>query len=192
VERSVPAAGLPAGDLTVGAAELLRTIDDDGARGEADDDIVVPRRRDADWRWPLPSTAGRIVESVPAREVDRVARAAARTLRAAAAGGVGGRAVGERMLRDAQLDHVPIVVTGADGDRVAVPQRLVQAIVQMGFLETADRVRSTDVTRGDGAVAVRHSGSWIGLSASYGSGWYAHTSPLRMIRGVDVGGSPFR
>ncbi len=75
-----------------------------------------------------------MVESLPATELARVAAAASETLRTAAEKGVGGRAVGERVVRDALLDHVAIVVTAADGERVEVPQRLVQAVVRMGFL----------------------------------------------------------
>ncbi len=92
-------------DVTVSAAELLAHL------GSETD----PRRRDEAWRWPLPPSRTRVVEEIPAREVAHLAAAASRTLRTAAAEGVAGRAVGERIVRDALLDHVPIVVTTDDG-----------------------------------------------------------------------------
>jgi len=165
-------------DATVEARALL-----DGVR---DGFPGPPRRRDEAWRWALPPSRGRVVETVPAAEIVRVATAASSTLREAAGGGIGGRPVGERILRDALLDHVPIVVTGPPGERVDVPQRLVQAIVRMGFLGRSD------ATLGEESIAVRVAGTWIGLAAPYGSAWYRPISPLRMNRGVDVGVRPFR
>jgi hypothetical protein len=164
------------GDATVDASALL------GGLGAG----AAPRRRDEAWRWPLPPSRGRVVETIPAAELARVAEAASSTLRAAVGEGVGGRPVGERAVRDALLDHVPIVVTTEAGDRVEVPQRLVQAVVRMGFLGRSD------VTLGDEIVAVRVAQAWIGLAASYGSSWYRPTSPLRMSQGVDVAVGPFR
>jgi hypothetical protein len=64
------------------------------------------------------------------------------------------------MLRDALLAHVPIVVTGDDGTRVEVAQRLVQAVVRMGF------------AGGDAPVEVRVAGAWVGLAAAYGWAWH--------------------
>jgi hypothetical protein len=172
------------GDTTVAAADLLASLREEGGR---------PARRDTAWRWALPPSAGRLVETIPAAEVIRVAEAASRTLREAATGGVGGRAVGERVVRDALLDHVPIVVTGTDGVRVEVSQRLVQAVVRMGFLGTAPRDPEAEkVTLGEGLVAVRTVGAWIGLACSYGSAWYRPSSPLHLARGVDVDTPPFR
>jgi hypothetical protein len=154
VGRAVP--GIAAGDATVSAAALFEEV----ARGGA----VLPPRRDADWRWPLPPVAGgRVVESVPADEVRRVAAAAAGTLRTATTEGVGGRAVGQRALRDALLDHVPIVVSDGQSS-VDVSQRLIQAVVRMGFL------RQPDVSP-PSSIDVRVSGRWIGLIAPYGVAW---------------------
>ncbi len=154
VGRAVP--GTAAGDATVSAAALFEEV----ARGGA----VLPPRRDADWRWPLPPAAGgRVVESVPADEVRRVAAAAAGTLRTATTEGVGGRAVGQRALRDALLDHVPIVVSDGQSS-VDVSQRLIQAVVRMGFLGQPD-VSPTS------SIDVRVSGRWIGLIAPYGVAW---------------------
>lgn len=159
-------------DVTVAAAALLASLEDPAA--------ARPRRRDEAWRWPLPPSGGQAVERVPAGEVDRVARAASRTLREASTQGLGGRAVGERVMRDALLDHIPIIVTGYHGDRVDVPQRMVQAIVRMGFLGHASADPSGSVTFGDNLVTVRRASGWIGLDASYGSAWYRPGSPMRM------------
>lgn len=152
----------PAQDATYGAAEFIET----GERAS---------RRDAEWRWPLPSSAGRVVESIPVAEVVGLADAAARTLRTAATEGVGGRAVGERALRDALLDHVAITVSTDTGERIEIPQRMVQALVRMGL-----HGRVTGDTIGDGQVTVRLAMGWIGLETRYGSTWYRPISPLRL------------
>lgn len=160
--------GRLAEDATVLAADLLARLTDPA--GEGSD---LPVRRDADWRWPLPSGPGTVVERLPASEIERLGAAAESTLRDAVTGGVRGRAVGERVLRDALLDHVPVVVTTDDGTRVEVPQRLVQAVVRMGFLGTA------------GAdVGVRLSGDWVALTCVYGSAWYRGSISLHMLRPV--------
>jgi hypothetical protein len=77
-------------------------------------------------------------------------------------------------LRDALLDHVPIVVETATA-RVEVPQRLVQAVVRMSFV------------RPGGAVVVRRAGAWVGLGGEFGAAWHRpngdslnlHVSPYR-------------
>jgi hypothetical protein len=174
-------------DITVDAGELLAWLRD-GDRPE-------PVARDPDWRWSLPPSDGRTVEEVPVAEVARVAAAAARTLRSAATAGVGGRAVGERAVRDALLDHVPIVVTGPGGERVDVSQRLVQAVVRMGFLppvRPGDPAVGHPTSKRVDVVTVRRVGTWVGLAAAYGSAWYAPSFPLRTAAGVDVTGRPFR
>src|SRR5439155_26825181 len=121
----------------------------------------LPPSRDRDWRWALPSSPGQAVETVPAEELRRLGTAAAETLQAAR-----GR-VGERMLRDTLLDHVPIVVT-ADGHEVGIRQGLVQALLRMAFMGTN---RSTTVT-------VRIAGTWVGLAAEYGTVWLQNRSSL--------------
>ncbi|MET7399035.1 hypothetical protein ABZS66_36705 [Dactylosporangium sp. NPDC005572] len=144
-------------DRTVLGSELAATLD-----GE------LPASRDSDWRWSIPSAPGAVVERIPAADVRRVGAAAAETLRTAAAEGVGGRAVGSRMLRDALLDHVPIMVTTDDGSHIAVSQRLVQAVVRMGF-----------VGEGPGDfVDVRISGPWTALACAYGSAWHRAAGSL--------------
>ena len=181
-----PLTAAPVGDITVSAAELLSDLG------------KTPPRRDAAWRWPVPSSRGRPVERIPAHEIARIAAAASRTLRAAMLSRAAGElAVGERVVRDTLLDHVPIVVTGPEGERVEVPQRMVQAVVRMGFLGrvtnthsddedtqidafVTERDAATTVTSGDNLVTVRLAMGWIGLDASYGSTWYRPISPLRL------------
>jgi hypothetical protein len=147
--RGIPAKlGL---DRTVAAVDLVASVDG-----------PIPASRDTDWRWSLPAIPGTLVEKIPAADVLRVGAAAARTLRTASAEGVGGRPVGSRMLRDALLDHEPIVVTTEGGRRIPVSQRLVQAVIRMGF-----------VGEGQGDfVDVRISGPWTALACAYGSAWH--------------------
>jgi hypothetical protein len=147
-----------AGDRTVGAAALLAA---DLAGG------AVPARRDQEWRWPLPPAGGTVVERVPAPRLREVATAAAGTLREVTESGLAGRPVGVRLLREALLDHIAIVVENEAGaGRVEVPQRLVQAVVRMGFLG-----RPADADLGDVSVRVLRSARWVGLAARYGTGW---------------------
>lgn len=144
------AAAAPDTDLTVSAADLLAARD------------AWPGRRDAAWRWPLPAHAGEVVEEVPAAEVRDIAAAAAATVRQVSSEGMAGRAVGARVLREALLDHVAVVIKTSAGERLEVSQRLVQAVIRMGFLGppgTPDPVR------------VRRAGSWVGLAARYGTAW---------------------
>jgi hypothetical protein len=158
-------AGPGPGDATVSAADLLATL----SRG----DDALPPRRDADWRWPLPPPGGTAVETVAASELTRLATAAAGTLREVTAGGLAGRAVGQRAVRDALLDHVALVVTPADGDPVEVSQRLVQAVSRMGFLGPADM---------DGPeTRVCVAGRWVGLSAPYGVAWLQSVKELTVM-----------
>jgi hypothetical protein len=155
-------------DSTVAATELLATLSD-----ESPPSI---RRRDEAWRWPLPPAGSEIVERIPAAEIRSVATAAERTLRVAVTEGLGGRRVGERVVRDALLDHVAIVATGQDGARAEVPLRLVQALVRMGFVQGIDDL----VTESEMSVTVRIARGWVGLDGSYGSAWYRGVSPLRI------------
>jgi hypothetical protein len=149
VSRALPAT-VPC-DRTFGARDLLASVDGD-----------LPASRDTDWHWSLPALPGAVVERIPAADVRRVGEAAAQTVRTAAAEGVGGRPVGSRMLRDALLDHVPITVTTEGDMRIPVSQRLVQAVIRMGFTEGA---------AGD-FVDVRISGPWTALACAYGSAWH--------------------
>jgi hypothetical protein len=164
VTREVAGSGDVA-DATVSAAELLDVL----ARGGD----ALPARRDEQWRWPLPPAAAEAVESIAGAEITRLASAAAGTLRAVAAGGLAGRAVGQRAVRDALLDHVALVVTPAGGGRVEVPQRLVQAVSRMGFLGPAE---------GNGAdTRVYVAGPWVALSAPYGVAWLQQVKELTVM-----------
>lgn len=160
-------------DITVSAAGLLSTL----AAGES----ALPARRDAEWRGPLPPAGGRVVETVAASELSRLATAAAGTLREVAAGALGGRAIGQRAVRDALLDHVALVVTPADGEPVDVPQRLIQAVTRMGFLGPA----GVDAAE----TRVCTSGRWVGISAPYGVAWLQSVGELTVM---PIGAHPFR
>lgn len=155
-------------DATVSAAELLAILAQDGDR--------LPERRDAQWRWPLPPPAAETVESVASAEISKLAAAAAGTLREVTTGGLAGRAVGQRVVRDALLDHVALVVTPGP---VEVPQRLIQAVSRMGFLgpESAE----LPDTR------IRVAGRWVGLSAPYGVAWLQAVKKLTVM---PIGGHP--
>jgi hypothetical protein len=165
------------GDATVTAADLLAALDRSGDQ--------LPNRRDADWRWPLPPNRGaRVIERIPVAEVLRIAASAADALRAASTEGVAGRAVGERQLRDALLDHVAIEVTeeaGGSDAPVQVSQRLVQAVVRMGFLGRPDQATEE-------RVLVRAAGRWVGLSGSYGSAWLPRDKQLVIHPGPQPNG----
>ncbi|MGW1059410.1 hypothetical protein [Micromonospora rubida] len=179
-------AGAGCGDVTVAARELLAAL----AGGED----ALPARRDAQWRWPLPPSASRPVEVLPAGELWRIAEAAAGTLREAAAHGVGGRAVGQRVLRDALLDHVAVVVTPDDppGPPVEIAQRLVQGLVRMGFLGHPGPGVDTPVPpvgtplpfaggTASGDVQVRVAGQWVSLVGPYGAVWSQKVADLAVM-----------
>lgn len=169
VTRTV--AGPGPGDATVSAAELLAAL--------ARESPELPARRDADWRWPLPPMRSTAVEAVAAAELSRLADAAAVTLREVTAGGLAGRAVGQRAVRDALLDHVALVVTREEGEPVEVSQRLVQAVSRMGFLGPSDREAP--------ATRVCVAGRWVGLSAPYGVAWL---QPVQILTVMPIGGHP--
>jgi hypothetical protein len=160
-------------DVTVSAADLLAALE----TGSAPEDLDGLHRRDTEWRWALPPGRGAEIERIPAVELIRVAAAASRTLRQAVTEGVGGRAVGERMLRDALLDHVAITVDGSGGERLDIPVRVVQGVVRMGFLGQV--ASGSKVTVGEDFVTVRLATGWTGVDASYGSVWYRPSYPLR-------------
>jgi len=164
-------AGPGPGDATVSASELLNAL----SRG----DETLPAVRDAQWRWPLPPNAGTTVETVAGSELTRLAEAAAGTLREVTAGGLAGRSVGQRAVRDALLDHVALVVTPPGGTPVEVSQRLVQAVSRMGFLGPADV---------DGPhTRVCTAGRWVGLSAPYGVAWL---QPVKVLTVMPITGHP--
>ncbi|HEX5200929.1 MAG TPA: hypothetical protein VFW27_13440 [Actinoplanes sp.] len=158
-------AGRGPDDATVSAAELLSVLAAGGPE--------LPTRRDAQWRWPLPPKIAETVETVSTAELSRLAAAAAGTLREVSAGGLAGRAVGSRAVRDALLDHVALVVTPSAGEPVEVSQRLVQAISRMGFLGPGGA--------GVPDTRVRIAGRWVGLSAPYGVAWLQTVSKLTVM-----------
>jgi hypothetical protein len=159
--RTVPAIAAPAHgptplstvDMTLPAGQLL----DGMTAGRA----ALPERRDAQWRWPLPGSAGEPVESVPAADLVRLGAAAASTLRS------GSGRFGERVLRDAILDHVAIEVRSGE-ERVEVRQGLIQALLRMGFV--TERMQET--------VTVRTLGDWVGLEAAAGQVWAQNRTNL--------------
>jgi hypothetical protein len=159
-------------DATVSAAELLSVL---AAGGSA-----LPALRDEQWRWPLPPASATTVESISGAELARLAAAAAGTLREVASGALGDRAIGQRAVRDALLDHVALTVTPATGGAVEVSQRLVQAISRMGFLgpDHADAPETK----------VRTAGRWVGLSAPYGVAWLQKVGKLTVM---PIGVHPF-
>lgn len=165
VTRSVAGSG-PGADATVPAGELLAVLARSG-------DGELPARRDAQWRWPLPPSGMRVVETVPFAEVVRLAAAAAGTLREVTADGLGGRAVGQRAVRDALLDHVALVVTPPGEASLEIPQRLVQAVSRMGFLGPPG------VDGPDLRVCV--SGRWVGISAPFGVAWLQSVKDLTVM-----------
>ncbi|MER7588824.1 hypothetical protein ABTW72_14950 [Micromonospora sp. NPDC127501] len=162
-------AGGPAEDATVAAAELLAELERGGT--------TLPTRRDAQWLWPLPPTRSHQVEALPVAELRRIADAAAGTLRTASEQGVAGRAVGQRALRDALLDHVAVLITpdGTPAAPVEVPQRLVQGVVRMGFLGPA---HGSAAGEGGDAVQVRVAGRWVGLVGPHGAAWLQKATDL--------------
>jgi hypothetical protein len=163
VTREVSGAGPK--DATVSAAELLSVL----AKGGD----TLPALRDEQWRWPLPPATVVTIESISGAELARLAAAAAGTLREVAAGALGDRAIGQRAVRDALLDHVALTVTPSAGEPVEVSQRLVQAIWRMGFLGP-DGVDA-------GETRIRKAGRWVGLSAPYGVAWLQIVGKLTVM-----------
>src|SRR5258705_11099696 len=85
VSRSVAGSFGPDGGLVVRAHDWLAAGGDAAA-------LTGLLRRDAEWRLALPPDERSVVEAIPAAELRSLGEAAADTLRAAEAGGVGGRA----------------------------------------------------------------------------------------------------
>ncbi|SHN26970.1 hypothetical protein [Cryptosporangium aurantiacum] len=128
-------------DVTVAAADLLETVS-----GAAT--LVLPRRRDTDWRGSLPPERGwQPLDSVPADVVRDLITAGQQAFRT-----IGSRAAGESL-----LDHETLRVRGdtAGAPEIAVPFRLLLGLARMAFL-------------GDGPVAVAVSGPWLRLAATHG------------------------
>jgi hypothetical protein len=161
VSRTVAGSFGADGDIVVRARDWLAAGDDAAVTGL--------QRRDAEWRLALPPDERGVIEEIPAAELRSLGAAAADTLRAAETGGIRGRVVGARAVRDALLDHVAIVVSA--GERgIEIPQRLVQAVVRMDFAP------APGAGGGDGPVRVVRAGPWIGLAAEYGTAWWRDPS----------------
>ena len=85
VSRTVAGSVGADGDMVVRARDWLAGGGDAAA-------VTGLLRRDAEWRLALPPDERAVVEAIPAAELRSLGAAAADTLRAAEAGGVGGRA----------------------------------------------------------------------------------------------------
>ena len=128
-------------------------------------DPALLERQDVRWRNRVPVEPPTVRETMPTGVVRRLGQAAEETLRTTAEHGIHGRAVGSRKLRDALLDHVPIVVTTDEGEW-RVPQRLVQAVLRAGLLVDDD----------ESEVRVVSSGEWTGLDTDAGFAWWHPTA----------------
>jgi hypothetical protein len=143
--RVVPGTGPE--DAVVAASALLDVLGPE---------VVLPPRRDTEWRGPLPGAGFRRLDELPADVVSRLAVAGERTFREAVAAGAGRSRSGARALTDGVLDHIAGVVTGPDGEAADLPQRAVQTLSSLGFL-------------GADPVAVDVTGAWLRLVGTYGA-----------------------
>lgn len=174
VSRTVGGSVDPA-DVTLAATALLVTLDPrradpadplttsqpSGAAG-----VVLPGRRDAEWRSALPPAAGWLrLDEVPGEVVRSLVRAGAAALRAVPAGAAA--SAGESL-----LDHESLTVSGA-GRTVTVPLRGLTALTRMGFLGDP-----ADPPAGDLVVVSAAPGGWVRLAAAYGSAYQHATSGL--------------
>ena len=158
VSRTVAGSVEPV-DATVAAAGLLVALD-----GPAAGVVGLPPGRDVDWRVALPPATGwRRLDEVPGEVVRSLVRAGAATLRAVPAGAAA--TAGESL-----LDHESLTVSG-DGRTVALPLRVLTAVVRMGFLGEPD-----PAARGGDVVVVSTARGWVRLAAAYGSA-YQHSAP---------------
>jgi hypothetical protein len=156
-------AGAAARDVTVSAAGWLALGTDDPSTLE---------RLDAQWRISLPSGPIVVRETMPIRIVRRVSVAAAETLRETESSGLRGRAVGARALRDALLDHVPIIVAAEPAD-IRVPQRVVQAVARLGFL-------GAEGVEDEATAQISTCGPWVGIATARGAAWWRAPSELQV------------
>ena len=161
VSRTVGGDAKPT-DVTVGGGELLGALESAASPAE----LALPRRRDVEWRTALPPAAGWVrLDEVPGDVVRSLVRAGAEALRSVPAGVAA--SAGESL-----LDHESLTVSGPGGS-VALPLRVLTALVRMGFLavpRAAERSGSGD------AVLVATGAGWVRLAAPYGSA-YQHAAP---------------
>lgn len=140
-------------DITVRVADLRNRLDSDAV---ALTDSLS--RHDGQWRGVLPPPDAAVIERLDAAECHRIGQESATALREAQQQAqAGNRAVGERRLRDALLDHTALTVS-VDGGQHDVPVRLVIGLLRMGFAP-------------DGTVLVRRAGGRIGLEGRHGAAW---------------------
>jgi hypothetical protein len=159
VSRTIAADVQPA-DVTVGAADLLATLDPPPAGGA----VALPRSRDAEWRAALPPATGwERLDEVPVAVVRSLVSAGAQALRAVPAGAAAG--AGESL-----LDHESLTVSGADRT-VVVPLRVLTALSRMGFLGDGSPAGPAG-----GVVVVSVASGWVRLAGPYGSA-YQHSAP---------------
>ena len=113
VERAGRAYRVPVSAGRAAADDATVTARATGSRRAAVTLVAVASpRRDASGAGHCRPARARSVETIPAPRCYATSPPRPRsTLRAAEAGGLGGRAVGARAVRDALLDHVPIVVS---------------------------------------------------------------------------------
>jgi hypothetical protein len=137
-------------DLTLGAADVLAWLDDEGHD--------EPAPRDVEWRAGLPPLRGwQRIETVPDDVIRPLVRSGALALKAAEEReGVPG-AQPRAEVADALLDSVVLRVSDDAGTSVDVTLRAVSALTRMGFL------------RRGGVAHVDVAGRWIRLAAEYGS-----------------------
>jgi hypothetical protein len=196
VTRTVP--GGPAADVTVLARDLLAELARDGATLPARRDQqwrwpLPPRQVEVIERVPVGAV----------REIGAAAEGTLRAAAQGALAGrsVGERAVRDALLDHVAIVVTPGPrvpsrgaffggsASGALGEEVAengeevaentapveVPQRLVQAVIRMGFLGSPNlhRPDEPDGRRPDeeAHVQILRAGRWVGLAAAYGTGW---------------------
>ena len=128
----VVAGSVSVDDATVAARALMTTL----RLGRT----TLPPRLDERWRWSLPPHGGEVVEGLPAGTVRQWPRPPnGRSGPRASAGGASGRYASD-------LGHVAVVVhptvMTSTVERLEIPQRLVQAVVRMGFLRPAASAES--------------------------------------------------
>ena len=154
---------------TVAGLSVDRTVSAAAWLAHDGDPATLPSLDDR-WRAGLPPATAPVVETIPSAVLRRLASSAAATLEETTQHGLNGRAVGSRALRDALLDHVPIVVTTDDNEKeIRVPQRLVQAVARMGFLGADE-----DPTQ------VRAVGVWVGISTGQGAAWWRAATAMSL------------
>ncbi len=135
-------------DVTVAA----NTLRDGLENGSATVDLGFPM--DSAWRGALPPDTGFVhVDDVPARVLVELARQGSELAR-------------EHTTAPTSLLDQEVLAVEGDGERVAVPMRVVFALTAMGFVPYADTPERIDTAE---IVRVRAHKTWLRLDARYGS-----------------------